>query len=129
MIQGEVTAARMGIGKARAVRAPLPGPSGLEDTLSPVDLPPSDPPLPDPLRWTTIVIAVATLFLALFNAHALRGWAYALDSNALTERVVEGAERWYDATASIGLNRPVETMRAEWGRVKEARFTAETPPR
>lgn len=126
-MSGETAVARVEMEKVRAVRAPLPGPRGLEDTLSPVDLPPSDAPLPDPLQWTTTVIAAATLFLALFNAHALRGWAYALDSNAVSERVVTASERWYDITAAVGLNRPVETMRADWQKVKDIRFITEAP--
>jgi hypothetical protein len=128
-MSAHIAVARVEIEKAKAVRAPLPGPSGLEDTLSPVDLPPSDAPLPDPLSWTTTVIAVATLFLTLFNAHALRSWAYALDSNAVSERIVEASERWYAATGSVGLNGPVETMRAEWQKVKDARFGSEAAPR
>jgi hypothetical protein len=102
--------------------APLPGPTGLEDTLSPVDLPPPDAPLPNPLRWTSEAIAAATLFLALFNAHAMRGWAYDLPPGAATERVIGAAEGWYAATAALGLNRPVETMRGWWQSAKERRF-------
>jgi multisubunit Na+/H+ antiporter MnhC subunit len=109
----------------RAVHAPLPGPAGLEHSLSPVDLPPSDQPLPDPLRWTTIVIAVATLFLALFNAHSMRSWAYELDTSPATERVVLASESWYALTARLGLNRPVESMHGGWRRVKEARFAGQ----
>jgi hypothetical protein len=102
--------------------APLPGPKGLEDTMSPVDLPPPGAPLPQPLRWTSKAIAAATLFLALFNAHAMRGWAYDLPPIAASERVIAAAEAWYSATASIGLNRPVETMRGWWRSAKEMRF-------
>lgn len=102
--------------------APLPGPAGLEDTLSPVDLPPPPAPLPNPLRWASEAIAAATLFLALFNAHAIRGWTYDLPPGAASERAIGAAEGWYDSTAALGLNRPVETMRGWWQSAKEMRF-------
>ena len=111
--------------KIRAVHAPLPGPAGLEHSLSPVDLPPPDAPLPDGLRWTTTVILTATVFLALFNAHALRSWAYELDTSALSERVVEAGDAWYALTARLGLNLPVEAMHRGWQKVKDARFAGQ----
>ena len=109
-------------GKKKAQREPLPGPAGLEDTLSPVDLPAPPEPLPQPLRWTSSAIAAATLFLALFNAHAIRGWCYDLPPGAVSERLIGAAEGWYAATAAVGLNRPVETMRGWWQSAKEKRF-------
>ncbi|HEV2818854.1 MAG TPA: hypothetical protein VGW40_16725 [Allosphingosinicella sp.] len=102
--------------------APLPGPTGLEDTLSPVDLPEPPRPLPRPLRWTSEAIAAATLFLALFNAHAIRGWTYDLPPSAASERVIAAAEGWYAASAALGLDRPVEAMRGWWQSAKEMRF-------
>lgn len=107
---------------AKKKSEPLPGPTGLEDTLSPVDLPAPPEPLPHPLRWTSLAIAAATLFLALFNAHAIRGWAYDLPPGAASERLIGAAEGWYAATAAIGLNRPVETMRGWWQAAKEKSF-------
>ena len=108
--------------KPRQDQAPLPGPTGLEHTLSPVDLPPPPAPLPQPLRWTSEAIAAATLFLAVFNAHAIRGWCYDLPPGAVSERLIGAAESWYAATAAVGLNRPVETMRGWWQSAKEKRF-------
>lgn len=111
-------------------RAPRPDPEGLASTESPVDLPDPSQELPAPLRWTTEVIVAATLVLALFNANAIRGWAYQLDSNDFTARVVAAAEGWHDATDALGLNRPVAATRAGWQSVKERRFgqPAEPPP-
>ena len=109
-------------------RAPLPDPTGLAHTLSPVDLPEPAVPLPHPLRWTTIVIAVATLVLALLNAHALRSWSYQLPPNDYSARVVTIAESWYDLAGSLGLNRPVEVMHNAWQGVKDARFGAPVAP-
>ena len=116
------------IARTEPERAPLPAPTGLAHTLSPVDLP--DPPiaLTHGLRWTSQVIAVATLVLALLNAHALRGWSYQLSPNDYTARIVSFAEAWYDMTDQAGLNRPFEAMHAEWQSAKDARFTAQVAP-
>jgi hypothetical protein len=108
-------------------RQPLPDPTGLEGTLSPVDLPDPPEPLPHPLRWTSIVIAVASAVLALTNAHAIRGWAYQLPPNEWTAPIVTGAEGWYDTLDAAGLNAPVETMRGWWQAAKEVRFGGDAP--
>jgi hypothetical protein len=103
-------------------QSPLPGPTGLEGTLSPVDLPPPPVPLPHPLRWTTSVIVIATLVLALFNARTLQSWSYQLPPNAATARIVTGAEAWYAATDRFGLNRPVAILHGWWEKARTARF-------
>ncbi|HEX5183855.1 MAG TPA: hypothetical protein VFW19_11980 [Allosphingosinicella sp.] len=121
---GRAGGARREIERIAPESAPLPGPAGLADTLSPVDLPEPAVPLPHPLRWTTTVIAVATLFLALFNAPALRSWSYQLAPNDETARVVTVAETWYDLVGKAGLNVPVETMHAWWQSARDARFGA-----
>jgi len=108
--------------KTEPVPAPLHDPTGLAKTLSPVDLPEPAVKLPHPLLWTSQVIAVATLFLLLFNAHALRGWSYQLPPNDYSARVVTLAEAWYDLTAKVGLNQPVEAMHARWQAARDARF-------
>ena len=109
-------------------RAPLPDPSGLAHTLSPVDLPDPPVPLPHGLRWASIVIAVATIVLALLNAHAIRGWSYQLAPNAWSAQIVTAAETWYDALDRLGLNRPVEAMHEGWQSLKDRRFGGEPPP-
>ena len=104
-----------------------PNPFALADSLSPVDLP---EPLDSPhsLLWTTIVIAVAALLLALLNAHAIRGWAWQLPPGPWSERTVAAAEGWYDAVGRIGLNRPVETMHGQWQGLRDARFGKRNDP-
>jgi hypothetical protein len=99
--------------------------TGLADSLSPVDLPDPPAPLPHGLRWTSLVIAWASLVLLLLNAHAIRGWAYQLPPGAASARVVNAAETWYDAVGQAGLNRPVEAMHAWWQAAREARFEDE----
>lgn len=102
--------------------APLPDTTGLEDTLSPVDLPPSAEPLLHPLRWASITIALATLVLLLFNATALRGWAYELAPGPYTSRIIAASERWYETTDAIGLNAPTDTMRGWWESAQATTF-------
>jgi hypothetical protein len=114
---------------AEPAPGPLPEPTGLAQTLSPVDLPEPAAPLPHPLRWTSEVIAVAALFLLLFNAHALRGWSYQLPPNDDTARVVTLAEGWYDLVGKAGLNRPVEAMHARWQAARDARFGGGAAPK
>lgn len=102
--------------------APLPDATGLEDTLSPVDLPPPAEPLPHPLRWAATMIAVAALVLLPLNATAIRGWAYELEPNARTQPVIAAAERWYDASSGIGLSAPLDAMRGWWQRAQRWEF-------
>lgn len=109
-------------------RAPLPDPTGLAHTLSPVDLPDPPTPLPHGLKWASQVIAVATIVLALLNAHALRSWSYQLTPNDWTAPIVTAAEGWYDTADRFGLNRPVEAMHAGWQALKDLRFGGEGPP-
>jgi hypothetical protein len=103
-------------------RAPLPDPTGLAHTSSPVDLPEPPVPLPGGLKWASTIIAIASLFLLLLNAGALRGWAYELHPNETTAKVVALSESWYDATAQLGLNRPVESIHSFWRGVMRLRF-------
>jgi hypothetical protein len=74
------------------------------------------------------VIAVATLFLLLFNAHALRGWSYQLPPNDQSARVVTAAEAWDDFVGKAGFNRPVEAMHARWQAARDARFEGRPAP-
>lgn len=110
------------ISNAEAEQAPLPGPTGLEGTLSPVDLPPAGVPLPHPLRWATTVIVVAAGVLTLLNARAIRSWSYQLDPNDATARVVTAAEAWYAAVDRPGLNLPVAAMHDWWEKARGMRF-------
>jgi hypothetical protein len=124
---GEVESAREEVAQTEPAKAPLPDPEGLAQTLSPVDLPEPAEPLPDPLRWMVTVIAVAGLFLALFNAGSIRSWAYELKPTPVNERVVIAAESWFDMVNGVGLEAPVSTMRGWWKQVQSARFPGQEP--
>ena len=111
---------------------PLPDPSGLEDTLSPIDLP-GEAGEGKGLRWTTIVVVAATLTLMPLNATALRGWAYELEPTPLNAWIVSLAEGWYDLMSSFGATAPVETMHGWWQGLQALEFggaavETETPP-
>ena len=109
-------------------REPLPDTLGLTHTSSPVDLPEPAVPLPhDGLKWTTTVIVVASAFLLIFNAHALRAWAYELSPTDTTAKVVGASETWYDLTAKIGLNRPVNALHHWWRGNMNLRFPWQEP--
>jgi hypothetical protein len=118
----EADTAREEVALTGPAAAPLPDPAGLHFASSPVDLPEPAAPLERPLLWTCQAIVAAGLFLALFNAGAIRSWSYELAPTALNQRVVEAAEAWYDLTAAVGLNQPVDAMRAAWKQVQAARF-------
>jgi hypothetical protein len=109
--------------------APAPPPRPVaEETSSPVDLPEPPAPLPQPLRWTSIAIATASLFLALFNAPAIRFWSYQLPPNSYSAPIVAGAEAWHDSAGRLGLNRPVETVHGWWQSLRQRRFEPQPSP-
>ncbi len=111
------------IAKVPVETRPLPDALGLTHTTSPVDLPEPAVPLPhDGLRWATTVIAIAAAILLVFNAHALRGWAYELTPTDTNAKVVTASESWYDLTARVGLNRPVEALHHWWRGNMNLRF-------
>ena len=114
--------AREEVVRTEPAKAPLPDTAGPAHAFSPVDLPEPDAPLPRPLAWTATVIATAGLFLALFNAEAIRGWAYELKPTPTAQRLIGGAEAWFEVTAAAGLERPVATMRGWWKEVQAVRF-------
>jgi len=124
----QIESAREEIDKVPVESAPLPDALGLTHTSSPVDLPEPAVPLPhDGLKWTSIVIAVATAFLLVFNAHSLRGWAYELVPDDTSARIVVVSETWYDLTAKVGLNRPVLALHHWWRGNMNLRFPGQEP--
>ena len=117
-----VETAREEVATTEPAKAPLPDTTGPSHRFSPVDLKEPAEPLPRPLAWTFTVIATAGLFLALFNAEAIRGWAYELKPSPTTERVVDASEAWFAVPATVGLDKPVAIMRGWWKDLQAARF-------
>jgi hypothetical protein len=56
--------------------------------------------------WTTRTIIVATVVLALLNAHALQSWATTLPPDWGGETIRALADAWYGRTAEAGLDKP-----------------------
>lgn len=108
-----------------AEKAPLTNPSGGADMTSPVDLPTDEEDAQNALLWTSIAIAVATAVLLLFNAEALRGWAFELEPGPQSERIVEITDGWYRQTERFYLDRPVAVMSEWWDGIKAMEFGAD----
>ncbi len=89
---------------------------------SPVDLPPLEGEDGGGLLWTSTVIAIATAILLLFNADALRGWAYDLEPGPESERVIAISDGWYRQTERFYLDRPVAVMSGWWDGIKALEF-------
>ena len=124
----QIESAREEIEAVPVEAQPLPDALGLTHTSSPVDLPEPAVPLPhDGLKWTSTILAVAAAFLLLFNATALRGWAYELVPDETAAKIVTVSERWYDLTAGIGLNRPVNALHHWWRGNMNLRFPWQEP--
>jgi hypothetical protein len=56
--------------------------------------------------WTTRTVIVATLLLALMNAHSLQSWATTLPPDWGGETARTLADAWYGRTADAGLDKP-----------------------
>lgn len=80
-----------------------------------------------PWRWMTGVIATATLFLALFNAHAISGWFDELPPSPFTEPLRRPIASWAALTAGLGFDTPRATVRRRWEAAQAARFGDEQP--
>jgi hypothetical protein len=100
---------------------PQPRSKVREDMASPVDLP-GEKVEASPFGWTGKIIATATLFLFLFNANALNGWAAELPPSALTARIVATTGAWEGFTDTIGLGAPRAWLHARWKKAEAARF-------
>ena len=110
-------------------RPPPPAPMVEEATLSPVDLAGDLPGVGRPLRWASEIVATASLTLLLLNAGTVAGWANELAPGPVTEPAIVAAERWHELTRGVGLDRPVEAMRARWREAQAARFAGQDDQR
>jgi hypothetical protein len=69
-------------------------------------------------RWTGRAIAVATLFLALLNAHSIQTWATTLPPNWTSETLRVLGDAWAGRVADLGLDRPREAIRDAYEKQK-----------
>jgi hypothetical protein len=88
---------------------------------SPVDLPTGEP-LRHPLRWTTSIMVIASLFLLATNAISLREWVDEQAPGPRQAQLAALAERWDALTLSIGLGVPRAALHREWKAAEAARF-------
>ncbi|KQM66563.1 MULTISPECIES: hypothetical protein [unclassified Sphingomonas] len=80
-----------------------------------------------PWGWMTTIIATATLFLGLFNAHAIAAWFDELPPSPYTEPLRAPIAAWAATTARLGLDTPRAAVRSRWEAAQAARFGDEQP--
>jgi len=88
----------------------------------PADFPPDPEGTPDPLRWTTRVIALTALALALLNAAALASWIQDLPAAPSTARAMAAADAWHAGTTKLGLDAPRNQLHSAWQKAEAARW-------
>jgi hypothetical protein len=93
---------------------------------SPVDLPKDGAPK-RALGWMTVTIFVASLFLLVTNAFALKGWIDEQPAGPLQARLASWAGDWEVATDALGLGVPRAQVHRLWKESEAARFTREPP--
>ena len=77
-------------------------------------------------RWSSRAIAVAGLFLLVFNTHALKSWAASLPPDWTGETLRVLSDAWSQRLAELGLERARQTLRGIIGmKVIEEKATVE----
>ncbi|WP_242416691.1 hypothetical protein [Sphingomonas panni] len=94
---------------------------------SPVQVAPDPVDAVRPWRWMTTIIATATMFLALFNAHAIAAWFDELPPSPYTEPLRAPIAAWAGFTERLGFDAPRAAVRRRWEAAQAARFGAEQP--
>lgn len=74
------------------------------------------------LRWTTGIIVLTALALAVFNAGAITAWTEDLVPGPAATHAVITAERWKGATAQVGLDTAYGEVHRLWKRLEEVRW-------
>lgn len=77
------------------------------------------------LGWTATVLAVAALFLLVFNAHALSSWLGDKEPTPVVLETRAAADHWTAATAALRLDRPHALIHELWGRRKSVRWPSD----
>lgn len=91
--------------------------------------PPGPPPDDEGLaardrRWTTRVILVVTLFLAIFNAGSVPNWSRQQAPGWLTDTVRGMSEVWATQVALLGADLPRQGVRDAYETARDAEWTA-----
>jgi hypothetical protein len=98
--------------------------SGHDKFESPVDLP-DEMPGKHGLRWATLAIVIASLFLLITNAFALRSWVDEFAPGPLQARVAASVTRWEEIMNGLGLGMPRAEVHQQWKAAQAARFNEE----
>lgn len=95
---------------------------------SPVVIP-ADPAIDTrhPWRWTTTIIFVATIVLAVGNADALTAWLDERPPTPVVDRLRPPIDGWQRAMAQRGLDRPHASLHHWWEAARALRFGSEHP--
>ena len=80
-----------------------------------------------PFAWMSTIIVTATLFLALFNAHAIAAWFDELPPSPYTEPLRAPIAAWAGLTERLGFDAPRAAVRSRWEAAQAARFEGEQP--
>lgn len=96
--------------------------SGHGEFDSPVDLKSRFFGMHHPLRWTTLTIATASLFLLATNARSLRDWVDEQAPGPLQAQAAELAASWESLTTDAGLGTPRVVLKEGWKTAQAARF-------
>jgi hypothetical protein len=99
----------------------------------------TDSPIPEPadptdrvaaaraLAWSSMVIAVATAFLFLFNAASMRSWASSWPPSRASAELFGVTSAWEGETAKFGLTAPHAWMHDVWKKQQARTWSAPDP--
>jgi hypothetical protein len=73
-------------------------------------------------RWTSRIIIIATLMLAVFNAASIQTWATTLSPNWGTQTVSALADVWSSRLGDAGLDRPRAAVHNSYEAAKQAQW-------
>jgi len=94
----------------------------------PADFPADPDGGPEPLRWTSGVIALTALALAVLNTEAIVSWTQELPAGPSTAKVMTAADAWHAGTAELGLNIPREKLHRTWKQAETMRWSESDLP-
>ena len=100
-----------------------------ESFESPVDLPGRFQGMHRPLRWTSLTILTASLFLLATNAFSMREWIDEQTPGPMQARIATAAAAWEAQTGTFGLGAIRRDVHALWKKGQEWRFDLQRNPR
>ncbi len=92
---------------------------------SPVDLHGRPVPAGHPLRWASVTIAVASLFLLVTNAVSISAWIEEQTPGPIQAKVAAVAGSWLASTEALGTATPRAALHKQWKAAQAVRFESE----